>query len=92
MYYTLNIVTSVGYGDLFATTDIERLLSMVIILLGDALIAVGFGMMASLSINKFDKDSIKAFLSQMTRYQKTLKSQGINDNLINKVEMFYAYK
>ena len=48
-YFTINIVTSVGYGDMFGTTDTERIACCIIILTGDALFAVAFGMLASLA-------------------------------------------
>jgi hypothetical protein len=51
IYFTMNIVTSVGYGDMFGTNDNERILTCGIILTGDALFAVAFGMMASLAAN-----------------------------------------
>jgi hypothetical protein len=52
VYFTMNIVTSVGYGDMHGANDTERILTCVIILTGDALFAVAFGMMASLAANK----------------------------------------
>ena len=45
----MNIVTSVGYGDMYGTTDTERILTCFIILTGDALFAVAFGMMVNLA-------------------------------------------
>lgn len=49
MYFTMNIVTSVGYGDMHGTNDTERIATCLIIMTGDALFAVAFGMMASLA-------------------------------------------
>ena len=63
IYYTMNIVTSVGYGDMFPTNDVERACTMVIILVGDALFAFAFGMMASLALESDSKDSLKGFLN-----------------------------
>jgi hypothetical protein len=48
----MNIVTSVGYGDMFGTNDTERMMTALIILIGDALFAVAFGMMASMAANQ----------------------------------------
>lgn len=45
----MNIVTSVGYGDMFGTTDTERVATSIIIMIGDALFAVAFGLMASVA-------------------------------------------
>jgi hypothetical protein len=60
-YFTMNIVTSVGYGDMFGTTDNERLTTCLIILTGDALFAVAFGMMASLA--EGNKSELSAYLA-----------------------------
>jgi len=49
VYFTMNIVTSVGYGDMFGTTDTERVATSIIIMIGDALFAVAFGLMASIA-------------------------------------------
>jgi hypothetical protein len=49
IYFTMNIVTSVGYGDMYGTTDTERVVTCLIILTGDALFAVAFGMMVNLA-------------------------------------------
>lgn len=43
-------MTSVGYGDTFATSDLERIVTMFIILMGDALLDFGFGMIASVAM------------------------------------------
>jgi hypothetical protein len=48
----MNIVTSVGYGDMFGTTDTERISTALIILNGDALFAVAFGLIASIAASK----------------------------------------
>ena len=50
-YMVINIVTSVGYGDMFALNDLERMLIVFIICLGDCLFAVAFGLIAGISMN-----------------------------------------
>ena len=50
VYYVLNIVTGVGYGDMFPLTNNERLFTCLMINTGDALFAVIFGMVAALAI------------------------------------------
>ena len=92
IYYTMNIVTSVGYGDMFPTTDIERLCTMFIILSGDALFAFAFGMMASLALETDFKDSLKRFLVQMEKFKKILKAHEIDEEIQKKVEIFYVYQ
>ncbi len=50
MYLTMNIVATVGYGDMFTMTDVERLFVVFLINTGDALFAVAFGLIAALSM------------------------------------------
>jgi hypothetical protein len=63
IYFTMNIVTSVGYGDMFGTSDNERIITCMIIITGDALFAVAFGMMASLAASK--ESEISLYLSEL---------------------------
>ena len=69
----MNIVTSVGYGDTFAVTDTERVLTMIMILVGDALIAIGFGILVSLAMSSEDDDNINSFLTQTFSKQSSPK-------------------
>ena len=50
MYLTMNIVATVGYGDMFPMTDVERLFVVFLINTGDALFAVAFGLIAALTM------------------------------------------
>ena len=88
----MNIVTSVGYGDMFPTTGVERVCTMLIILSGDALFAFAFGMMASLALENNSKDSINWILDTTERYKNILQSHHVNEEIQRKVEKFYAYK
>ena len=51
LYLVINIVSSVGYGDMFATNDLERMMVVFMINLGDCLFAVAFGLIAGISLN-----------------------------------------
>jgi len=48
----MNVVCGVGYGDMFATTNTERIVTIVLILLGDALFAVAFGLIAAIAASQ----------------------------------------
>ena len=65
---------------------------MVIILLGDALFAFAFGMMASLALESDSIDSLKGFLHAQEKYKKILNYHNIDDDILSKFEKFYAYK
>lgn len=43
----MNIITSVGYGDMYPTTNVERFATMAVILVGDCCFALVFGMLTS---------------------------------------------
>ena len=80
----MNIVTSVGYGDMFGTNDTERIVTAVIILVGDALFAVAFGMMASLAANS--ESEISSYLTELKQAKSFLKDSNIPDTLMKKKE------
>ena len=67
-HYTINIVTSVGSEDTFAVTDIERNLTMIMILVGDALLAIGLAIVSLLAISSEHENDINSFLTQMQVY------------------------
>jgi hypothetical protein len=66
----MDIVTSVGYGDMYGTNDTERLATCLIIILGDALFAVAFGMMASLAAS--GKSEIMEYMLEIGRAERFL--------------------
>lgn len=48
IYYVIKAVTGVGYPDMIAYNNIEKIIFILIINLGDALFAIAFGMIADL--------------------------------------------
>ena len=52
IYFVMNIVSSVGYGDMYARNDLERIYIVFMMNLGDALFAVAFGLLAAITMNK----------------------------------------
>ena len=52
-YYTvLNVVTSVGYGDMYPVTNLERVFFILMINAGDVLFALAFGLIAQITMQK----------------------------------------
>jgi hypothetical protein len=79
IYFTMNIVTSVGYGDMIGTTDVERIMTCMIILTGDALFAVAFGMMASIAAGR--ESEIQTYLREMGELNHFLSDSEISTKL-----------
>jgi hypothetical protein len=86
----MNIVTSVGYGDMFGTTDTERITICLIILTGDALFAVAFGMMASIAAGQ--ESEVNTYLNDLKDKYSFLTGCNITEQLRTRLENFYAYK
>ena len=90
IYLTMNIVTSVGYGDMFGTTNTERITIMFIILVGDALFAVAFGMMAALASG--NESDFQKYMKELQSMREVLDTQPVPKNLVDRMERFFAYK
>ena len=90
-YYTvINIVATVGYGDMFPMTDAERLFFVFLINLGDAVFAVAFGLIAGITMQA-SKSGVMENFSKMYSIKELLKqNQGEHSQKI-KVEQFFAY-
>ena len=67
-YYTvLNVVTSVGYGDMYPVTDMERMFFILMINTGDVLFALAFGLLAQITMEKKVQNENEAFIEKMLR-------------------------
>jgi len=58
----LNVVTSVGYGDMYPVTDTERIFFVVMINSGDVLFALAFGLIASITMQASEGNVTKNFV------------------------------
>jgi hypothetical protein len=86
----MNIVTSVGYGDMYGTTDTERITTCLIIITGDALFAVAFGMMVNLAATQ--ESELGNYLSKSTNVDFMLAENNISKALRQKLSEFYAFQ
>ncbi len=50
-YAVANIVSSVGSGDIYGTTDLERFFFVLLITFADVIFALAFGLLAELTAN-----------------------------------------
>jgi hypothetical protein len=89
IYFTMNVVTSVGYGDMYGTTDTERLITCLIIITGDALFAVAFGMMANLAASA--DSELDNYLSKIATALGFLSDYKVPSTIIKRTRNYYAY-
>jgi len=89
IYFTMNIVTSVGYGDMFGTTDAERIMTCLIIITGDALFAVAFGMMASVAAGQ--ENDMSVYLEDSKSFRQFLSNFRVSEHLSKRLESYFAY-
>lgn len=91
-YYTIiNIVATVGYGDMFPMTDAERLFFVFLINMGDAVFAVAFGLIAGISMQASKNRSTDEFFKKMHSIKELLRQSGGEVSQKVKVEQFFAY-
>ena len=64
-YAVINVVTSVGYGDMYPVTDLERIFFILMINAGDVLFALAFGLIAQITMQKSQTDENEKFVSKM---------------------------
>lgn len=86
-YYTvLNVVTSVGYGDMFPVTDLERIFFILMINTGDVLFALAFGLLAQITMQKSKTDEKGEFINKMISIQQIMAVYNIPPSQRERVE------
>lgn len=88
----MNVVCGVGYGDMFATTNTERIVTIVLILLGDALFAVAFGLIAAIAASQ--ETTFKRYVATTKDIKRFLgaTTENIDKASIEKIDQYYAYR
>ena len=87
----MNVVSTVGYGDMFPMTDVERIFMIFLINSGDALFAVAFGLIAGITMQASKNKSTESFFKKMHSIKELLTQNGGDPAQKSKVEQFFAY-
>lgn len=93
MYYVMNVVTGTGFSDSWPITSLEICLTMLLILVGNILFAIAFGLLSSLSLTiKSKTDSLlEKFTSVFGLLQKFGLSRSNSPSIITRLEAYYAF-
>ena len=89
-YYTLSFVSAVAYGDQRPQNSAERLATILVIIAGDALFGVAFGMIAELTISAETKYS--SYLNELRNAMDYLTKYNLSGSLISRLEQYFAYR
>jgi len=91
-YYTImNVVSTVGYGDMFPMTDIERMFIVFLINSGDLIFAVAFGLIAGITMQASNNKSTEVFFKKMYSIKELINQNRGDDAQKSKVEQYFAY-
>lgn len=89
LYWAVTTVTTVGYGDISAETTVERLYSIVSMIIGLAFYGYFIGNVASL-LSKQDPAKT-AYLENLERLSMAVKHRGLPADLQMKLFEYYTY-
>lgn len=89
IFYVLNIITCTGYGFMNEANDLERVMTIILIFLGDSLSAIVFGLMATVAASSKSElqDYIRKLNSPFTLSNKTERAAVI----MSKLKNYYAF-
>ena len=87
----LNTVVTIGYTNLAPVTDIERIFIAFTINSGDALFAVGFGLLAGIITQSSIYGRSEEFFRKMNSIKDLLQDRNWDQEYIKKVEHYFAF-
>ena len=79
-YYVIKIVTGVGQSDMIAYNNLERIVFVIIINIGDALFAIAFGLVAQVQMHISENSEFQKYLQKMKEIEEFLVNVGAEDN------------
>jgi len=91
-YYTImNVVSTVGYGDMFPMTDVERIFIIFLINSGDLIFAVAFGLIAGITMQASNNKNTEVFFKKMYNIKELISQNHGDATQESKVEQYFAY-
>jgi hypothetical protein len=91
-YAVGNIVSTVGTGDVFGTTDLERIFFMLLIVCGDIIFSLAFGLLASITSLQKESNPDQNFCSYVVEAERIMSQSKFNDNWKDRVQQYMTYE
>lgn len=91
IYTVFNVVCSVGYGDMFPMTDVERCFFIFMITMGDLLFALAFGLITKITLQMSLANETQQFKDKMIQIQEFMSSFNLDAAQQSRVENYFAY-
>lgn len=91
-YCVINIVCTVGSGDMFPCTDPERWFFSYMVMFGDCMFAVAFGLITNVALQISMKDEVKFFQEKIYEIKVFMQSFKLKQSGEHRIEQFYAFE
>ena len=96
MYYSFTTLSTVGFGDIYPHSDVERLFTIIVLVAGVSIFSVFLGDIGSL-IEKYDEvhgdleqgDKLDGFLHMLTHFNNEVP---INSELVERIRSLFSYR
>ena len=89
IYYVMNLATGTGYSNTYPVTLLEKWLTIILILFGNIVFAVAFGLIASLiSTIHFRVNNL---LDKLRKVFNVLNKSDIPHRIVSRLEAYYAF-
>ena len=90
MYFTVTTITTVGYGDIYATETAERMLGILTMLIGVIAFSFSTGSLSSIVQNMDSKQA--AFRERLATLKRLKFEYDINDHLYEELNAFINFQ
>jgi CRP-like cAMP-binding protein len=92
IYLVYNIVCSVGYGDMYPSTDAERAFFTYLMSFGDLMFALAFGLITRVTLQLSLTNETRLFKEKMHNIQEFMSTCKLDQAQQRRVEQYFAYE
>lgn len=81
-----------GSGDVYGTTDLERLFFIILMTSADIVFALAFGLLAEVTSNQRANNPQQNFFNNMVQSERIMQQCKFNANWKDRVQQYMTYK